>query len=146
MGNDKSQFSCHLRPWCYPIPRLGSRNFVCRHCRATEAPNFIAWGELNPPWEIVVIAPCKSFNLRPESERHRVSFEWAGSVQRASLSKVQLSALALSACYTFFKPVKIEQISRPIFWLSWVGRNHFINTKFSKLSKEIADPNPSLSK
>ena len=26
------------------------------------------------------------------------------------------------------------------FWLAWVGRNHFVNTKFSKLSKEISDP------
>ena len=25
------------------------------------------------------------------------------------------------------------------FWLAWVGRNHFVNTKFSKLSKEISD-------
>ena len=27
------------------------------------------------------------------------------------------------------------------FWLALVGRNHFINTKFTKLSKEITDPN-----
>ena len=26
------------------------------------------------------------------------------------------------------------------FWLAWVRRNHFVNTNFSKLSKEIADP------
>ena len=25
------------------------------------------------------------------------------------------------------------------FWLAWVRRNHFVNTNFSKLSKEIAD-------
>ena len=25
--------------------------------------------------------------------------------------------------------------------IAWVGCNHFINTKFSKLSKVIADPN-----
>ena len=26
------------------------------------------------------------------------------------------------------------------FWIAWVRRNHFVNTNFSKLSKEIADP------
>ena len=26
------------------------------------------------------------------------------------------------------------------FWLAWVRHNHFVNTIFSKLSKEIADP------
>ena len=26
------------------------------------------------------------------------------------------------------------------FWLARVGRKHFVNTKLSKLSKEIADP------
>ena len=26
------------------------------------------------------------------------------------------------------------------FWLAWVRRNHFVNTNFSKHSKEIADP------
>ena len=26
------------------------------------------------------------------------------------------------------------------FWLAWLGRNHFLNTKLSKLSKEISDP------
>ena len=31
--------------------------------------------------------------------------QWAGSVQMSLVSKVKLSALALSACYTFFKPV-----------------------------------------
>ena len=27
------------------------------------------------------------------------------------------------------------------FLLAWVARNHFVNTNFSKLSEEIADPN-----
>ena len=27
------------------------------------------------------------------------------------------------------------------FWLAWVRYNHFVNTNFSKLSKEISDPN-----
>ena len=27
-----------------------------------------------------------------------------------------------------------------IFWFAQVGRNHFINTKFSELIKEIVDP------
>ena len=26
------------------------------------------------------------------------------------------------------------------FWFAGVGHNHFINTKFSKLSKDISDP------
>ena len=26
------------------------------------------------------------------------------------------------------------------FWLAWMGRNLFVNTNFSKLSKEISDP------
>ena len=26
------------------------------------------------------------------------------------------------------------------FWLAWVERNHFVNRKFTKLSKEISDP------
>ena len=25
-------------------------------------------------------------------------------------------------------------------WLAWRGRNHFVYTQFTKLSKEIADP------
>ena len=27
------------------------------------------------------------------------------------------------------------------FWILWVGHNQLVNTKVSKLSKEIADPN-----
>ena len=31
------------------------------------------------------------------------------------------------------------------FLLAWVGRNHFVTTKFSKFSKEISDPSYHLS-
>ena len=62
-------------------------------------------------------------------------------VQRASLSEVKLSALALSACYTVFKPVLNLQNSRPIMLKDLQKRGFLVNfvCNFFSIDNEYRD-------
>ena len=115
----------HARP---PIKKAGN---VHEHRSRQKFYSLVAWFPPPVAWQVV----------------HAIK-EWAGSVQRASLSKVKLSALALSACYTFLEQVLNLQISRPSCRSLWcilerwsVSLKHLrlvLNTSFPAVSKGVS--------